>query len=46
MSNTGFEEGRFSDAEEEPEAELEVEVGEEQPAEAETGETPEPTAAD
>ena len=50
-AGTGFKEGRFSEAEEEPEAELEdvegeVEEGLEQPAEAETGEAPEPTAAD
>jgi DNA-directed RNA polymerase subunit beta' len=50
-AGTGFTEGRFSEADEEAEAELEdvegeIEEGEEQPAEAETGETPEPTAAD
>ncbi len=50
-AGTGFKEGRFSDAEEEPEAELEgaedeVEESVEQPAEAEAGEAPEPTAAD
>jgi DNA-directed RNA polymerase subunit beta' len=44
-AGTGFEEGRFSPAAE-VEDEMVVEEGEEQPAEAETGETPEPTAAD
>ena len=43
-AGTGFKEGRFSEAEEEDEAELEVEEGEELLAEAE--ETPDPTAAD